>query len=251
MANLHEVDDLIQAHVDFEAQARIPTPQDRAHSNLVNRFSLKGYIYNNLIFEKLEKVKCNLFQTDPINWSEIEVNKNQSMTTDGAEIRLRYAMTKMIQELPTEKIYNDMPSLIKMTPLIYQTIEKKYVQTLEVENEVRNANRYWPNRNKTNAKAPQKKGKKRQVCSSCGHAFVNKSKLKKHVKFVHEESRKPLNIRREGSAAKRISSSFKSVHEKIKPFKCHGCEMVFLAKKNLYRHIATDHERKKITQKTC
>ena len=164
-ANLEEVDDLIQAYVDFEAQARIPTPQDMAHSNLVNRFSLKGYIYNSLIFEKLEKVKCNLFQTDPINWSEIEVNENQSMIIDGAEIRLRYAMAKMIQELPTEKIYNDMPSLVKTTPLIYQTIENNYVETLKVENEVRNANKYWPNRNKTNAKDSQKKVNKHNMHS--------------------------------------------------------------------------------------
>ena len=104
LANLEEVDDLIQAHVDFEAQARIPTPQDRAHSNLIGRFNLKGYIYDSLTFEELDKIKRNLFQTDPINWSEIEVNENQSMVIGGAEIRLRYAMAKMMQELPTEKI---------------------------------------------------------------------------------------------------------------------------------------------------
>ena len=145
------------------------------------------------------------------------------MVIGGAEIRLRYAMAKMMQELPTEKIYNDMPSLVKMTPLIYQTIEKSYVETLEVENEVRNANKYWPNRNKTNTKAPQKKGKKRHVCSSCGHAFVNKSKLKRHEESVHEEKKKPKLLSTGGKATKfkrDMQRRFTSVHKGKKLFKC-------------------------------
>ena len=88
-------------------------------------------------------------------------------------------------------------------------------------------------------------------CDICDFRSVSKQKLWKHVSKVHEKKKKPLNIHGKASAAKRMSSSFKSVHEKIKPFKCHTCEMGFLAKKNLYRHIATDHERKKITKKIC
>ena len=97
-------------------------------------------------------------------------------------------------------------------------------------------------------KTPQKKRNKPHVCSSCGHAFAAKRKLKKHFENVHVGNIR--STRGKTFASKRgIQKHFGCVHEEIKPFKCHACEMGFPAKKNLYRHIATDHERKKITNK--
>ena len=345
--DLQEVDELIQAHVDFEAQANLPpTAQEKAQFNLIARFNLKGYTYNNLTFVQLDKVKHNLFQTE----NQIKGHENKSERD--LSVKVRYATEKELRDVgvyplaevnaiempspdhPTKQLYNEMPSLVKMWPKIYQNVEQVYAPTQEtpeavevVENEIP---RFFVRTGKKSnfeklddqtleavkaevyksnicqakgTKAPQKKVKKQHVCSKCGHSFVAKPKLKRHLKSVHEEKKKPygcsirrkasvakrmsshfknvhekikpfkchtfaakrqlkkhlksvhekkkkpLNIRRKGSAAKRNSSSFKSVHEKIKPFKCHACEMGFLAKKNLYRHIATDHERKKITKK--
>jgi hypothetical protein len=87
--------------------------------------------------------------------------------------------------------------------------------------------------------APQEKpfvvheGKKPHVCSACGHAFVAKSKLKKHIECVHE-GKKPY-----------VGSTRGGVHRGRKPFKCHACDTGFPDKKILKRHFATVHEGKK------
>ena len=87
--------------------------------------------------------------------------------------------------------------------------------------------------------APQEKtfivheGKKPLACSACGHAFVAKSKLKKHIECVHE-GKKPY-----------VGSTRGGVHRGKKPFKCHACDTGFPDKKILKRHFATVHEGKK------
>ena len=113
--DLQEVDDLIQAHVDFEAQANLPpTDQEKAQFNLIARFNRKGYTYNNLTFVKLEKAKNNLFQ------AEVHENKSER----DLSIKVRYATAKELREVgvypgvnaiempspdhPTKQLYNEM-----------------------------------------------------------------------------------------------------------------------------------------------
>ena len=87
--------------------------------------------------------------------------------------------------------------------------------------------------------APQEKpfvvheGKKPHACSICGHGFVAKNKLKKHIECVHE-GKKPY-----------VGSTRGGVHRGKKPFKCEACDTGFSDKKILKRHIATVHEGKK------
>ena len=387
MADLSEVDELIQAHVDFEAQSKIPTPQDRAHSNLIDRFNLKGYIYNNLTFEQLEQVKCNLFQTENKN------GKNENKSERDLSVKVRYATAKELKDvgvlllvngvqMPTlnyqtvEQQYAELPSLVKMAPKIYETVDKRFFETIEIETMEAKTSEIMedetleafetleavetpetkeddtPNEGledktleavedefvdvetletmedetledetletvetlvaetledetpKVNAikisppnykpvdqeyaempslvkmtpkiyqtiekiyvenfeaveaangnlcqakttKATKSKRNKPHQCSSCGHTFAAKRKLKKHFESVHVGNIR--STRGKTFASKRgMQKHFGCVHEEIKPFKCQACEIFFPAKKILHRHIAAVHEGKKIKRK--
>ena len=117
-----------------------------------------------------------------------------------------------------------------------------------------------------------KKQKKLFQCEKVFSSFVEKQTLKRHTKSIHEIENRSAKcvedevINEEGlNTAKsyrtkkvecgichkiiyqrNLLKHIRSVHERIKPFRCETCASSFAEKKDMLRHIGTVHEGKKL-----
>ena len=87
-------------------------------------------------------------------------------------------------------------------------------------------------------------------CHPCNKNFTRRYSLQKHIMTIHERLRRPFNchlcnknFRRKKSfcSKKSLVVHTKSVHEKLRPFKCEKCEECFSQKGNLKSHFGKKH----------
>ena len=91
----------------------------------------------------------------------------------------------------------------------------------------------------------KKKLDKCYTCSLCGSQYKKSSRLKEHIKVVHEGEKIPCTIcKKEFNSKSSLHVHMDSIHKDKNPFQCDICGKRFYMKSIVKKHILVVHEKK-------